>query len=400
MDSQSIGRKWRDLSGRSFWEGLLEPLDIDLRHYILHYGQLAQATYDAFNSEKLSVYAGNCRYSKRDFFSRVGLEHGNPFKYEVTEFLYATSKATASRQFVLNWFSKDEWSMESNWIGYVAVATDEGKAALGRRDIVVAWRGTVQGSEWVQNLDFPSDPAPLIFPDARAEVHTGFYSLYTSNNPASPITQTSVRNQVLEEVGRLVEKYKDEEISISVTGHSLGGALATLTAVDIIGQGLNIRKEQPHRICPVTAFLFASPRVGNSHFGKIFSKYKHLRALRIRNKKDQVPKLPIGLTVVGEELVIDTRKSKYLKDGVSAHNLEVYLHGVAGTQGKKGGFNLEVNRDISLLNKNIDALKDEYLVPVEWRVHENKGMVQQSDGTWKLIDHNEDVIPSLHASKL
>ncbi|BAT75010.1 hypothetical protein LR48_Vigan01g143300 [Vigna angularis] len=394
----SIGRKWRDLSGRNNWQGLLDPLDIDLRHYILHYGQLAQATYDAFNSEKLSEYAGNCRYSKRDFFSKVGLEHGNPFKYDVTEFLYATSKASGSTEFILNCLSMDEWIVESNWIGYVAVATDKGKAALGRRDIVVALRGIVQASEWVQNLQFPSDPATLIFPNAhRAEVHGGFYSLYTSNNPGSRRTKTSIRDQVLKEVRRLVEKYKNEEISISVTGHSLGAALATLTAVDIIGQGLNKRKEQPQRVCPVTAFLFATPRVGNSLFGKIFSKYKHLRALRIRNKKDQVPKLPIGLTVVGEELVIDTRKSKFLKNGVSAHNLEAYLHGVAGTQGKKGGFNLEVNRDIALLNKNLDALKNEYRVPVEWRVHENKGMVQQSDGTWKLIDHNEDVSPSLRA---
>ncbi|KAK7348660.1 hypothetical protein VNO80_23259 [Phaseolus coccineus] len=398
MDSHSIGRKWRDLSGRSNWEGLLDPLDIDLRQYILHYGQLAQATYDAFNSEKLSMYGGNCRYAKRDFFSKVGLEHGNPFKYDVTEFLYATSKATASKQFALKLFSKDEWGMESNWIGYVAVATDEGKAALGRRDIVVAWRGTVQGSEWVQDLHIPLDPAPLIFRDARAELHNGFYSVYTSNNPGSHITETSARNQVLEEVRRLVEKYKNEEISISVTGHSLGAALATLTAVDIVAQGLNKPKDQPHRVCPVTAFLFASPRVGNSHFGKIFSEYKHLRALRIRNKKDQVPKLPIGLTVVGQELVIDTRKSKYLKEGVSAHNLEAYLHGVAGTQGKKGGFNLEVNRDIALLNKGMDALKDEYLVPVEWRVQENKGMVQQSDGTWKLMEENEEGFQSIHSS--
>lgn len=111
MDSHSIGRKWRDLSGRNNWEGLLDPLDIDLRHYILHYGQLSQATYDVFNSEKLSKYAGNCRYSKRYFFSKVGLEHGNPFSYDVTEFLYATSKASASKQFVLNCLSMDELIM-------------------------------------------------------------------------------------------------------------------------------------------------------------------------------------------------------------------------------------------------------------------------------------------------
>ena len=143
----NIARKWRDLSGRSNWKGLLDPLDIDLRPYIIHYGQLAQATYDAFNSEKTSKYAGNSRYPKKDFFSKVGLENGNPFRYDVKKFLYATSKASDAEAFLLKSFSKDSWSKQSNWIGYVAVATDAGKEALGRRDIVVAWRGTIQAAE-------------------------------------------------------------------------------------------------------------------------------------------------------------------------------------------------------------------------------------------------------------
>ena len=51
----------------------------------------------------------------------VGLENGNPFKYVVTKFIYATSKSNASEAFILKSLSKDGWSTESNWIGYVAV---------------------------------------------------------------------------------------------------------------------------------------------------------------------------------------------------------------------------------------------------------------------------------------
>lgn len=192
----TIARKWRDLSGQSNWKGLLDPLDTDLRRYIIHYGQLAQAAYDAFNTEKASKCAGNSRYAMSDFFSKVGLENGNCFKYVVTKFLYATCKAGASESFILKSFNKDAWSQESNWIGYVAVATDEGKAALGRRDIVVAWRGTINAAEWVQDLHFHLDSAPLIFDDARAKVHHGFYSVYTSNKPGSEFNDTCVRHQV------------------------------------------------------------------------------------------------------------------------------------------------------------------------------------------------------------
>ncbi|MFQ6639278.1 hypothetical protein Gotur_016273 [Gossypium turneri] len=369
----SIVERWRELSGEKKWEGLLEPLDNDLRKLIIHYGERTQAVIDGFIGEKVSRWVGLSRYSMENLFRKVGLEMGNPYEYKITKFLYARSEIQ-----ILDWFCPGE----SNWIGYVAVTTDQGKAVLGRRDILITWRGTKRTYEMINDL--------------QADLVSAADILGDNENP-----------RVLSEVRRLMDFYNDEEISITLTGHSLGSAVATLNAVDIVTNGYNKPTSRPDKACLVTAIVFASPRIGDSGFKKVFSGLKNLRVLRIENELDIVPSLPLPLpllnyTHVGIELVIDARKSPYLKSHVDlnknlmiAHQLEIYLHGVAGTHGNKGEFKLEVNRDISLVNKHLDALKDEHKVPTKWWMEKNKGMVQQDDGSWILDDHEPDHPPTL-----
>ena len=214
-----IAGRWRELQGSGSGEGLLDPLDTDLRASVIAYGELAEATYEGFNSQRRSPHAGSCIYGHADLLARAGVSE--PERYSVTRFIYATcgllltppeitmplpllSKTSVPDAFFVMpspALREEPWCRESNWMGYVAVATDEGVAALGRRDIVVAWRGTVESLEWVNDLDFtPTSAAPVLGPAAKdnggAVVHHGFLSVYTSSDEDSKYNQASARDQV------------------------------------------------------------------------------------------------------------------------------------------------------------------------------------------------------------
>ncbi|KAL0890103.1 hypothetical protein Bca101_014086 [Brassica carinata] len=181
--STDIAKRWRDLSGQNHWKGMLQPLDQDLRQYIIHYGEMAQAGYDTFNINTESKFAGASIYSRTDFFDKVGLEKAHPYtKYKVTKFLYATSQIHVPESFLLFPLSREGWTKESNWMGYVAVTDDQGTAVLGRRDIVVAWRGSVQPLEWVNDFEFGLVNAKNIFGEKndQVQIHQGWYSIYMS----------------------------------------------------------------------------------------------------------------------------------------------------------------------------------------------------------------------------
>lgn len=153
------------------------------------------------------------------------------------------------------------------------------------------------------------------------------------------------------EVKRLIDMYSDEEMSITITGHSLGAALAILSAYDIAETGVNVLQDT--RAVPVSVFSFSGPRVGNVRF-KERMEVLGVKVLRVVNVHDVVPKspgflfnenmspvlmkiaegLPWCYSHVGVELALDHTNSPFLKDTgdpVSTHNLEALLHLVDGS---------------------------------------------------------------------
>ncbi|KAG6658058.1 phospholipase A1-IIdelta-like [Carya illinoinensis] len=401
---------WPELLGSNSWEGLLDPLDLSLRKLILRCGDFCQATYDAFNNDNSSKYCGSSRYGKASFFHKVMLH--NASDYEVVAFLYATAKVGDRSAFLFHSHSRESWDRESNWIGYIAVTTDEVSRTLGRREIYVAMRGTTRSYEWIDVLEAKLKPVvSLLRPNARDEhrddgsnrdsdgdnekvpkVMKGWLTIYMSEDPNSLFTKKNARTQLLMKIDELIKQYKDEEVSVTLTGHSLGASLAVLGAFDLVENGVadNI---------PVSAIVFGCPQVGNKAFNERFKKYPNLNVLHLKNTIDVIPHYPglmLGYKHTGVDLVIDTRKSPSLKNSKNPsdwHNLEAMLHVVTGWNGEKEKFELKVNRSLALVNKSCEFLKDEYLTPGSWWVERNKGLVRDENGEWVLAHPDDDDLP-------
>ncbi|KAA8534306.1 hypothetical protein F0562_031867 [Nyssa sinensis] len=268
---------WRHIYGEDDWKGMLDPLDPRLRRELIRYGEMAKSCYDAFESSRFSDNFGNCKFTHSNLFE--SLEMGNP-GYEVSAYLYAASKNSSWRRF---------WKNNAKWIGYVAVSNDETSKRLGYRDITIAWKGTKTMSKWI--IDFKNILKPILVEhDPTIKAESGFLHLYTDKDESCEDRKYSTREQILNAVKRLIQLYQNEELSISITGHSLGSALAILSAYDIaLERAHNMMNDS--RVIPIFVFSYSGPRVGNN---KLKERLESLgvKVLRIVNVNDIVPKLP------------------------------------------------------------------------------------------------------------
>ncbi|CAK9165352.1 unnamed protein product [Ilex paraguariensis] len=277
--SPILARCWREVQGLNNWENLMEPLDPLLQQEIIRYGEFVAACYKAFDLNPSSKRFLSCKFGKKRILKEVGLGDSD---YEVTKYIYATPDINIPMQNIVSC---------GRWIGYVAVSSDDEAKRIGRRDIVITFRGTVTNPEWIANLMSSLTPARLDPHNPRPDVKVaaGFLCLYTSDESGSKFGLGSCREQLLSEVSRLLNKYKGEEMSITLAGHSMGSSLALLLAYDIAELGLN-RDDSDCQI-PITVFSFGGPRVGNSRF-KERCEELGLKVLRIVNVNDPITKLP------------------------------------------------------------------------------------------------------------
>ncbi|EEE55823.1 hypothetical protein OsJ_04429 [Oryza sativa Japonica Group] len=294
--SGSVARVWRKVQGSGDWDGMLSPLHPVLRGEVARYGELVGACYAALEEDPSSPRYMNCKYGKLRMLEDAGVAGAG---YEVTQYIYSSPDAAVPGM-------EASTSGRASWVGYVAELPRAGEPRRARRR------------------------------RRRREGRVGFLNVYTSADETRRFgCADSCRDQLLREVSRLFAASRSggEDVSVTLAGHSMGGALALLLAYDLAELGVAGG-------APVTVFSYGGPRVGNAAF-KARCDELGVKVLRVANARDPVTKLP-GVFLneattrsgplaamrgacyvhVGEELALDFVN---LGDLASVHDLGSYV---------------------------------------------------------------------------
>jgi len=155
--------------------------------------------------------------------------------------------------------------------------------------IFIGFRGSSNIQNWISDIKII-----LIHPyaDNSIAVDKGFYDLYDILKP-----------DVMSIISDMTRKYGTKKLFI--TGHSLGGALATISAFDIM---YNVF---PYDVSYI--ITFGSPRVGNVYFSDYFNAYS-IYSKRITHYYDIVPHVPeefLGYKHISNEIWYNEDNTKY-----------------------------------------------------------------------------------------
>lgn len=140
---------------------------------------------------------------------------------------------------------------------------------------VIAFGGSLIPEQWRIDLDSVQVKAAAFTATPAINVHRGFYNYYVAVRPA-------IQSWLASNSATITQ--------LLITGHSLGGATATLCYLDIMSGNL---LPTPTTVLPTTVlYSFASPRVGDNSFLNAFNPYID-NSFRVNNTEDLIPQLPL-----------------------------------------------------------------------------------------------------------
>ena len=206
-------------------------------------------------------------------------------------------------------FAKSLYGLTKAELVFEEVSDTKGIIFWGNNTIVVAFKGTSSFENTLTNIKFlkvfhpPKRTAPVSSfwgYKLTVRVHNGFLDAWTKNG---------FDQRVLARIHQIINEefsYQDPEsnsnsssgsaVSVHVTGHSLGGALATLAAHAIISAHPNV---------DMSVYTFGSPRVGNKSFAYEYNALVNNHFALIRGQ-DPVTLHPKGLYKrVGDRVFLD-----------------------------------------------------------------------------------------------
>jgi predicted lipase len=161
--------------------------------------------------------------------------------------------------------------------------------------IVVSFRGSASIQNWIANLNFDAVDTDLC---TGCTAHAGFWTSWKES-------RTSVLNAV-KTLSQSKPGYK-----IVATGHSLGGAIASLAAADLRKGGYT-----------VALYTFGAPRIASPTLSDFISNQPGGN-YRITHYNDIVPRLPpiaFNYVHISPEYYIDQKNDKT----VAASDIKVY----------------------------------------------------------------------------
>jgi triacylglycerol lipase len=147
----------------------------------------------------------------------------------------------------------------------------------------IAFRGSQTSDDWKKDFELQQES----FLSSQAAIQTKIHFLsdikIQGNTPNIHKGFADIYQKIRTKIFNTIQNYDPNKVTIVVTGHSLGAALATLAGTDLIKNGYNNS----------IVYNFASPRIGDQTFVDIVN--SSIKVYRIVNESDLVPNLPLAV---------------------------------------------------------------------------------------------------------